>query len=258
MTDLTPATDFPARCRAIRTHFGLSARAMSIHLGIAQNNWFQYELGRKEPGMTTLRSLAALGLNVDWLVAGRGPMFINERAPTPSGAGNSFARILKALELVLREHDAERFALWSRIVTTLHQSLEGVPLETIARQAGVPASDPRLLEQLAWLQKEGVVGFGNERYRLIRSSYALEASGAELQGLLSVRDLLGTMIPAFRDGVGRGLLIRFAETPAGGTTMEQLSELVRLVRRLSSESLAPPGPAGSKTFQLVFAFLVND
>ena len=208
--------------------------------------------------MTTLRRLAALNVNIDWLVSGRGTMFVGARPQPSARPGDSFAQILKGLELLLKEHDAEQFSLWSALMAALSRSMDGMRLEHLALHAKLPPTDPRLLEQLAWLQSEGVIGYGKGLYRLIRSSYSLQASGAELQGLLAVRDLVGTILPALRAGVGRGKLMRIAEAPTSGPILERIDELVKMVRRLNDEAIAQPDADKSKTVQLLFAFLVSE
>lgn len=246
------------RFRHIRLRLGHSYRSMSAAIAGSPGLWAQYETGRRFPSYEVLERLSVLGVNIDWLIAGRGSMFVGDPPPAPVNPGEGFARILNTLELVLREQDADNFKLWSAIVSVLSRSTDGMSVDGLAKQLQMLPSDPALLDQLEWLHQQGVIGYAKSVYRLIRSSYSLDASNAELQGLLAVKDLISQIIPALKDGVGRGKLMRIAETPASGLILERLSELGKQIRVLDSESIAKTGPARSKTFQLVYAYLVTE
>lgn len=246
------------RFRHIRLRLRQSIRSMSALIGGSPGLWAQYETGRRFPSYEVLERLSALGVNIDWLIAERGQMFPGDAPHSTASASDGFGQILKALELVLKDHDPQRFDLWSRIALILSRAPDGLTLDELAAQLGCLPTEPRLLAELSVLQQEGVLGYSKTRFRLIRSSYAWDDSSTDLQGLLAVRALLGTMIPAFRAGVGRGKLMRIAETSVSGSTLERLDELVKLIRRLNNEALAQPAPDGSTTLQLVFAFLVSE
>ena len=62
------------RLTALRSHFGLSQKAMAARLGIAGNTWQRYELANEPPNSSVLAKLAGEGIDTHWLLTGEGAM----------------------------------------------------------------------------------------------------------------------------------------------------------------------------------------
>lgn len=65
------------RMRAVRKHFGLDQRAMAGLVAIPYRTYQAYEQGRQPPKTPVLQRLGARGINLDWLVVGRGDMTVD-------------------------------------------------------------------------------------------------------------------------------------------------------------------------------------
>lgn len=255
---MEPVMERKERFRLVRECLGQSHRGMAILLQGSPALWTQYESGRKCPSFEALERLAALGVNVDWIVTGRGKVFFNDRVPTPADTVKGFDRILKALELTLHEHDVERFDLWDRIVSVLSSVSEGMTIEEIGHRLALSPDDPNLLTQLRLLEQERVIGVGRGGYRLIRSSYLHNTNGVELQILLAARDLFGTIAPAIRANMMGGKLLRTADVIFSGQVEELLHDLVVRARRLSKASATIPGTGTTRVLRLVLAYSVTE
>ena len=70
------------RLTALRSHFGLSQKAMAARLGIAGNTWQRYELANEPPNSSVLAKLAADGIDTHWLLTGEGTMLHKRGAPS--------------------------------------------------------------------------------------------------------------------------------------------------------------------------------
>lgn len=68
------------RLTALRSHFGLSQKAMAARLGIAGNTWQRYELSNEPPNSSVLAKLAADGIDTHWLLTGEGAMLHKRNA----------------------------------------------------------------------------------------------------------------------------------------------------------------------------------
>jgi len=63
------------RMRQLREGWGLSARKLSLDLGLNPNAWNVYETSTSLPGAPILTLLAERGVNVNWLLTGNGAVF---------------------------------------------------------------------------------------------------------------------------------------------------------------------------------------
>lgn len=64
-----------ARLRAIRRHFGFSTRAqMAERLNVPASTYNGYETDQGPPKLEWLTELAAMGVDINWLLLGRGEM----------------------------------------------------------------------------------------------------------------------------------------------------------------------------------------
>jgi len=62
------------RLRMLREAMQLSQRELAARLGVSGTAWQNYETGRNIPGGNVLKGLADLGVSIDWLLTGDGPM----------------------------------------------------------------------------------------------------------------------------------------------------------------------------------------
>lgn len=62
------------RLKAVREFLGETQKTMSRRFHLGENTWQSYELNGKLPKGETLAELAALGIDMNWLLTGRGSM----------------------------------------------------------------------------------------------------------------------------------------------------------------------------------------
>ncbi len=62
------------RLRTIRRDLGMNQKEMSLHLGLGESTWQNYERELNIPGGEVLSKIAALGYNTDWIITGMGPI----------------------------------------------------------------------------------------------------------------------------------------------------------------------------------------
>jgi transcriptional regulator with XRE-family HTH domain len=67
------------RLRAVRENLQLTQAQMAAKISVSKRAWQTYEEGNSTPGGKVLLSLAELGFNVNWILAGDGPMKIEDR-----------------------------------------------------------------------------------------------------------------------------------------------------------------------------------
>lgn len=65
------------RLKLVRDEFEESQAKFSKRLGIAQNTWGQYEIGKRSIPDDLKQQLADMGINLHWLITGEGPMYLN-------------------------------------------------------------------------------------------------------------------------------------------------------------------------------------
>ena len=69
-----------ARVRKIREVLSYSQDSMAAHFGVARASYYRYESGEALPGPYALDVLANnFDVSLDWLIAGKGPMFYKEK-----------------------------------------------------------------------------------------------------------------------------------------------------------------------------------
>lgn len=62
------------RLKTIREHWSLSARKLSLELGLNASAWAGYEAGESLPGAVTLAALSQREISLHWLLTGEGRM----------------------------------------------------------------------------------------------------------------------------------------------------------------------------------------
>lgn len=75
--------DICGRLKLIREYYNESQAKFSKKLGIAQNTWGQYEIGKRSVPDELKQQLAAMGIDIHWLVTGEGSMH-KDRAADPA------------------------------------------------------------------------------------------------------------------------------------------------------------------------------
>ncbi len=75
------------RLKTVREFLGETQKTMSRRFRLGENTWQSYELNGKLPKGETLSELAALGIDMNWLLTGRGTMRTASGRPD-SGDGN--------------------------------------------------------------------------------------------------------------------------------------------------------------------------
>lgn len=72
--------DICGRLKLIREYYNESQAKFSKKLGIAQNTWGQYEIGKRSVPDELKQQLAAMGIDIHWLVTGEGSMHKDQAA----------------------------------------------------------------------------------------------------------------------------------------------------------------------------------
>ncbi len=98
---------FPQRVQAVRTHFGLTAAALSSQVGLKdRNTWHRYERGETRPNSDILTALYRMGIDIHWLLSGEGAML---RAPAPEptagpddSAGGTYTQTDRLYEIAIK------------------------------------------------------------------------------------------------------------------------------------------------------------
>lgn len=70
------------RLKLVRKTMGMSQAGIVGIIGTTQPSWQGYENGLNVPGGKVLKSLAGLGVNVNWLLTGNGPMMLDQNQDT--------------------------------------------------------------------------------------------------------------------------------------------------------------------------------
>nr|WP_282183974.1 helix-turn-helix transcriptional regulator [Azospirillum sp. OGB3] len=73
------------RLKTVREFLGETQKTMSRRFHLGENTWQSYELNGKLPKGETLADLAALGIDMNWLLTGQGSM---RASPGHSAAGD--------------------------------------------------------------------------------------------------------------------------------------------------------------------------
>ena len=91
--------------KAVREAFGESQKAFADRIDVKWRTWQQYEADNRAPGAQSLRSLADLGVNVNWVLTGRGEMMVSGQ---PATGGEAIPdELLAACIAGVEEHLAE-------------------------------------------------------------------------------------------------------------------------------------------------------
>ncbi|CAO3372674.1 helix-turn-helix domain-containing protein [Azospirillum argentinense] len=152
------------RLKAVREFLGETQKSMSRRFRLGENTWQSYELNGKLPKGETLAELAALGIDMNWLLTGTGRMRASADPPDPGdGALPAPPResrpsrpvldltlLSEAIALVEQGLADRRRRLSPRAMGKLVAALYGLTVESGdgSRPAGV---SPAAVTHLLWL-----------------------------------------------------------------------------------------------------------
>lgn len=71
------------RLKLVREALGMSKQKLSQELGLSPSTWTVYESGASQPGTKAVEALGNLGINLNWLICGLGPMWRREEESLP-------------------------------------------------------------------------------------------------------------------------------------------------------------------------------
>ncbi|MCP4147006.1 MAG: helix-turn-helix domain-containing protein [bacterium] len=78
------------RLRALRSRLGISQQSLGARLKLSRTGYGRYETGENSIGLPALAKLASdMDVSLDWLIAGKGPVFFKQKATVASESGMS-------------------------------------------------------------------------------------------------------------------------------------------------------------------------
>ncbi len=95
----------PARLKAVRETLGCTQKEMAKAVGIKYRSWQDYESGKSVPGGNALIAVARLGININWILTGRGSFRISEANSGESGG--LLTTVARAVAEVMAEQKEE-------------------------------------------------------------------------------------------------------------------------------------------------------
>ena len=86
---------FSDRLRLVRERLGYTQSGISTAVGSKLRSWQGYEKGARVPGSSVIAGLVELGVNANWVLAGKGEMLLADAAtqPAESAHPDEFATI---------------------------------------------------------------------------------------------------------------------------------------------------------------------
>lgn len=98
----------PERLKEARIALKYTQTRMGEAVGGKLRSWQEYEAGKRMPGGHVFEGLAALGINVNWILTGEGPKLISDLGGPPSeaeqstgsGASPDFALVAEVLDVI--------------------------------------------------------------------------------------------------------------------------------------------------------------
>jgi transcriptional regulator with XRE-family HTH domain len=133
-------TSVSIRLRAIRRHFGFATRVqMAERLGLPASTYNGYETEQGPPKVEWLAELAAMGVNINWLLLGQGEM-IHARSPAlPEPCGVDEVLLAAMIQTVERRETGTAKPLSAQEKGKLIARLYAVTLKHVA--AGMAGMD---------------------------------------------------------------------------------------------------------------------
>lgn len=124
-------TDIKERLREARKSLGYTQDAMGKAIGSTLRTWQDYESGKSKPGSNALAGIVGVGVNVNWLLTGEGPMLIKDLQGAAPGAFDAESLRLavetveEGLEITDREMTVAKKAELVEAVYELFVEMEG-------------------------------------------------------------------------------------------------------------------------------------
>lgn len=232
----------------IRNALGYSTVQMSEAIGCSHSLWSQYEAGRKTPSFETLVTLNRLGVSLDWLASGRGPMLVHGKKKRKQSQP-ILPTILEQVEAVIAETTADWLQAWETLIEALHQS-PGLTYEELSSLPDLPPV-PSLQHELEQMKSDGLIGEVKGKFYLIRTLVRHDNRVAELKILTAIRDLCKHHLAAIRDG-GKTTRIDIADMKMqGGQAVASIRQLWRAIE--SWRDKAPSSPNGQGSVRLLIS-----
>lgn len=153
------------RLKVVREFLGETQKTMSRRFRLGESTWQSYELNGKLPKGETLSELAALGIDMNWLLTGRGSMQMAAGrpesgdgalalSPRESGSVLDLALLSEAIALVEQGLDDQGRRLSSRAKGNLVAALYGLALageDGGGSGSRPPRASPSAAAHLLWL-----------------------------------------------------------------------------------------------------------
>lgn len=96
-----------SRLRAIREHLKESQKGMASRFNLGANSWQRFEASGRLPKGEVLEQLAAVGYSMDWILTGKGSMFLADSVATTASVDEDLmGRIVEGISLVYKETGA--------------------------------------------------------------------------------------------------------------------------------------------------------
>lgn len=234
----------------LRQHLGLSTRELSARIGVSKSLWSHYECGTREPGMSMLRELSCMGINLEWLVNGNGPMTRDGlHIPSIESSGTlrtgTLARLIRSLEDILYSNRGQQLQVWARIIRFMEKNEFAASRAELEQLLTDTINAARLDIELQNLVSEGLIAESKGQFRLIHTALQNRSEGLELWMILAVRELLHKHLPIQKQSPHRGKLEYCSVTVKSGSGPAKARELGLLfVQWLTSIQSAEAQPTG--------------
>lgn len=200
------------RLRLLREHWQVSQRQMAAKVKLTSAAWQHYENGSAFPGGQVLASLLELGVNINWVLSGRGEMFLE---PQPDSRGRisqllpvEYKRLVELVEELglqdlLSASELSFFGNQASVLRILSLSFpDAVSIKRLEAECGAltPPMDRRALSQvLSVLEQRGLIESpASGAYRLLKSDGELvfkDMTGHADLCLRAIRALVQDILP---------------------------------------------------------------
>lgn len=238
----------------VRTFFGKSQREMASDFGLGRTGWTAYESGSAIPKLDVLLALQSRGIDLNWLIGGKGQMHLARSGELPSQPGfvrDAEASVFSRLHLGRMSLAAARGTVLLRARGLELISLsgaEGISLSELEAQLGT-AFGTEMLQ----LIDEGVVKLrtlenGVERYSVAGQLTVTRTNSndREQAAIDALEFLASEVIPATKAVPSTGICLRLTIHTVNG------KEFIRRVVSFLQEEVGPVPTGQTETVELIF------
>lgn len=246
------------RLKRIRTELDLSARKLSLELGVNGNAWSTYEAGTSLPSAPVLEALCRRGVNLNWLMLGEGEPWRKEQPQTPQDLKRYvefqnetlFNRLgLGRLSMMASGSTLKARLRVAELLTSSYPT--ALSLEQLVAQTrlNIDQVAPALYEILAVNGAEVIRGEGPDTYRGRLSVIGKMAQAVDVAQLTleSIQTLVEEVFPTIVAPKPSGVLFSGKMYVAHNQGLARLKSLVEFIRGGDE----PPSP-DSDTLTIVF------